>query len=64
MDHPLIAHHIALLKNKDTNVRRTAAEVLAEIGDSTAVSALIGALNDRKPEVGYYCPTPKNVVLQ
>jgi HEAT repeat protein len=46
MNNPQIAHHIARLKHENHDVRNSAAEALGEIGDATAVPALVEALKD------------------
>jgi HEAT repeat protein len=51
MDNLQIAHHIALLKNEDTNVRYSAAEALGQSGDASAVPALVEALKDENSDV-------------
>jgi HEAT repeat protein len=48
---PLLIYVLNALKDKNPYVRATAAKVLGEIGDKTAVPALIKALKDENPDV-------------
>lgn len=47
MNNLQLAQHIANLKDKDKDVRRTATLALGDIGDTAAVPALLGVLRDR-----------------
>lgn len=47
MDNPQIAEHIAGLKNSTPDRRRHAARMLGEIGDTSAIPALIQVLKDK-----------------
>ena len=51
MNNPQVAKYVAALKDSDTDVRRSAASALGQIGDAAAVPALIEAVKDAEQHV-------------